>query len=126
MAPSRDESPKPWSTTIERVDSRYEGPPRNIDTIDAVEFAANLQPTGYSIFGTHEKSKILFLDVQILDSTGAEPYRGDVLIEGQHSMNDCLDSTITSSTLTSYQARSSQQWAQYQTSTSFVMILPFE
>lgn len=83
MAPSRTESPKPWSTSIERVDSRYAGPPRNIDTIDAVQFAANLQPAEYSIFGTHEMSKILFLDVQILDSTGAEPYRGDVLIEGQ-------------------------------------------
>ena len=83
MAPSRTESPKPWSTSIERVDSRYAGPPRNIDTIDAVKFAANLQPAEYSIFGTHEKSKILFLDVQILDSTGAEPYNGDVLIEGQ-------------------------------------------
>lgn len=83
MAPARTESPKPWSNAIERVDSRYEGPPRNIDSIDAVEFAANLQPTEYSIFGTHEKSKILFLDVQILDSTGAEPYKGNALIEGQ-------------------------------------------
>lgn len=83
MAPSRVESPKPWSTGIERIDSRYAGPPRNIDAIDAVEFAPNLQPAEYSIFGTHEKSKILFLDVQILDSTEAEPYSGDVLIEGQ-------------------------------------------
>ena len=83
MAPAREEPPTPWSTFIERVDSRYAGPPRNIDTIDAVEFAANLQPTEYNIFGTHEKSKILFLDVQILDSTGAEPYSGDALIEGQ-------------------------------------------
>lgn len=83
MAPSRTESPKPWSTSIERIDSRYVGPPRNIEKIDAVQFAASLQPAKYSIFGTHEKSKILFLDVQILDSTGAEPYSGDVLIEGQ-------------------------------------------
>lgn len=82
MAPAREEPPTPWSTTIERVDSKYTGPPRNIETIDAVEFAANLQPPEYTILGTHEKSKILFLDVQILDSTGAEPYRGDVLIEG--------------------------------------------
>jgi hypothetical protein len=82
MAPAREEPPMPWSTSIERIDSRYAGPPRNIGAIDAVEFAASLQPAEYSIFGTHEKSKILFLDVQILDSTGAEPYKGDVLIEG--------------------------------------------
>lgn len=82
MSPSREEPAVPWSSAIERVDSRYTGRPRNIDAIDAVEFAANLQPTEYTIFGTHEKSKILFLDVQILDSTGAEPYKGDVLVEG--------------------------------------------
>jgi hypothetical protein len=82
MTPARTASPKPWSSAMERVDSRYEGPPRNIANIDAVEFAANLQPAEYSIFGTHEESKILFLNVQILDSTGAEPYKGDVLIEG--------------------------------------------
>lgn len=33
--------------------------------------------------GTHPDSKILFLDVNILDSTGREPYMGDVLIEGE-------------------------------------------
>jgi hypothetical protein len=41
-----------------------------------------LQPKEYTIFGTHADSKILFSDVNILDSTGREPYRGDVLIEG--------------------------------------------
>lgn len=100
MAPARTESPKPWSTSIDRVDSRYIGPPRNIETIDAVHFAPNLQPTEYSIFGTHEKSKILFLDVQILDSTGAEPYQGDVLIEGRpfsSRSSQLLFSKLTSS-----------------------------
>jgi predicted amidohydrolase YtcJ len=33
--------------------------------------------------GTDSDSKILFLDVNILDSTGADPYRGDVYIEGE-------------------------------------------
>lgn len=36
-----------------------------------------------SIFGTHPESKILFTDVNILDSTGRDPYRGDVLMEGE-------------------------------------------
>lgn len=35
------------------------------------------------MLGTHPESKVLFLDVNILDSTGRDPYRGDVLIEGQ-------------------------------------------
>jgi hypothetical protein len=124
MAPARTESPVPWSTAIERVDSRYEGPLRNIETIDAVEFAANLQPTEYTIFGTHEKSKILFLDVQILDSTGADPYKGDVLIEGQHS--PCLfESFHHPRLLTFHQAKSSQQLEQYQTSNNSAKTLPF-
>jgi hypothetical protein len=124
MAPARIESPVPWSTAIERVDSRFEGPPRNIDTIDAVEFSANLQPKEYSIFGTHEKSKILFLNVQILDSTGKEPYSGDVLIEGRSSSH-WIDLTL-SLALTSHQARSSHRSAQCLMSISFATTLLFE
>jgi hypothetical protein len=78
-----------------------------MDTIDAVEFAANLQPAEYSIFGTHEDSKILFLDVQILDSTGAEPYKGDVFIEGQLCSRRAR--TILFLMLMSHQARNSHQ-----------------
>lgn len=33
--------------------------------------------------GTHPESKILFSNVRILDSTGAQPYDGDVLVEGE-------------------------------------------
>ena len=58
-------------------------PPRNVDWIDQVEWDASLQPKGYDIQGTHPDSKILFLNVNILDSTGREPYLGDVLVEGQ-------------------------------------------
>jgi hypothetical protein len=58
------------------------GFPRNIASIDALKFDANLQPKNYEIAGTNPESKILFLDVNILDSTGREPYLGDVLIEG--------------------------------------------
>jgi hypothetical protein len=61
---------------------RFQGPPRNIDSINDLNWADNLQPQKYEIFGTHEESKILFLNVSILDSTGREPFRGDVLIEG--------------------------------------------
>ncbi|EPQ51840.1 amidohydrolase [Gloeophyllum trabeum ATCC 11539] len=42
-----------------------------------------LRPKNYQMAGTHPDNKILFLDVNILDSTGREPYMGDVLIEGE-------------------------------------------
>ncbi|CUS10800.1 unnamed protein product [Tuber aestivum] len=42
-----------------------------------------LQPKNYEIAGTHPDSRILFRDVRILDSTGREPYPGDVLIKGE-------------------------------------------
>jgi hypothetical protein len=83
MSPAREEPAVPWSTTTDLGESKHKGRPRNIDNIDAVKFADNLQPTEYTIFGTHEESRILFLNVSILDSTGAEPYRGDVLIKGR-------------------------------------------
>ena len=60
----------------------YQGPPRNIEAIKNIKWDDNLQPKKYEIHGTHPESKILFLGVNILDSTGKEPYRGDVLIEG--------------------------------------------
>ena len=59
--------------------------PRNVKTIEEVSWDAGLQPKDYEIQGTHPDSKILFLDVNILDSTGREPYSGDVLIEGEIS-----------------------------------------
>lgn len=86
MAPARIEEPVSWSTeTSETVNgkSEFKGKPRNIEWIDAIQFDQSLQPKRYDIAGTHEESKILFTDVNILDSTGAEPYHGDVLIEGE-------------------------------------------
>lgn len=47
-----------------------------------VHFDPSLRPKNYQIKGTSPDSKILFQDVNILDSTGKEPYRGDVFIEG--------------------------------------------
>jgi imidazolonepropionase-like amidohydrolase len=35
------------------------------------------------MLGTHPSSRLLFTDVQILDSTGRTPYRGDVYVEGE-------------------------------------------
>ena len=83
MAPARiEEPPVSWSTETDNGKSTFKGRPRNIGPIDALKFDENLQPKHYDIIGTHPDSKILFLDVNILDSTGKEPYHGDVLIEG--------------------------------------------
>jgi hypothetical protein len=83
MAPSRTEDPLPSFSRTSDVGAVYQGSPRNIAPINAVNFEDNLQPKRYEILGTHPESKILFIDVNILDSTGAEPFRGDVLIEGE-------------------------------------------
>ena len=66
-----------------------DGPPRNIGYIDQLDFDHNLQPVNYEIAGTSASSKILILDVDILEATGREPYRGDVLIVGM-SFHQCL------------------------------------
>ena len=58
----------------------------SIDTMhphDSVKFAASLKPKPYQMKGTPADSKVLFLNVNILDSTGRDPYRGDVYIEGK-------------------------------------------
>jgi hypothetical protein len=60
-------------------------PPRNVEWIEQVEWDSSLQPKDYDIQGTHPDSKILFLNVNILDSTGREPYLGDVLIQGRYT-----------------------------------------
>jgi hypothetical protein len=81
MAPSRIDEPLPsFSST---PNEPYHGPPRNIDHINAISFDKSLQPKQYQILGTHPESRILFTDVSILDSTGRDPYQGDVLIEGE-------------------------------------------
>ncbi|KAI9691955.1 MAG: hypothetical protein M1820_009663 [Bogoriella megaspora] len=50
---------------------------------DDVHFDPSLKPKNYQIKVTSPDSKILFQDVNILDSTGSEPYRGDVFIQGE-------------------------------------------
>jgi hypothetical protein len=56
--------------------------PKNVDFINNLKLDKKLQPKEYKIEGTHLESKILFRNVKILDSTGREPYMGDVLIQG--------------------------------------------
>ena len=81
MAPARVFEDIPWTSPAYPV-TVYDGPPRNVASIQAVQFDPSLQPKNYEIAGTDPDSKILFVDVEILDSTGQLPYRGDVLIEG--------------------------------------------
>ncbi|KAF7955248.1 uncharacterized protein EAE97_000507 [Botrytis byssoidea] len=83
MAPSRIGSPNPSFREEPTSSDKYSGPPRNVATIKNIQFDSSLQPKNYEILGTHPESKLLFLDVNILDSTGRDPYRGDVLIEGE-------------------------------------------
>jgi hypothetical protein len=73
-------------------------PPRNVEWIEQVSWDSSLQPKNYEIQGTHPNSKILFLNVNILDSTGREPYLGDVLIEGQTCLEHNKLPTITDTT----------------------------
>jgi hypothetical protein len=80
MAPSRlDDGYSTWSTN----DYEYQGPPRNVTAINNINFDKALLPKEYKLLGTHPESRILFTDVNILDSTGKDLYHGDVLIEGE-------------------------------------------
>lgn len=82
MSPARIEEPSVTWSSLARSKEQYDGPPRNIASIDALRFDPNLQPKNYEIAGARPDSKILFINVNILDSSGQTPYRGDVLIEG--------------------------------------------
>lgn len=50
---------------------------------ESVHFDPSLKPKPYNIKGTDPHNKILFRDVKILDSTGRDPFVGDVYIEGE-------------------------------------------
>ncbi|KAL8280245.1 hypothetical protein RQP46_007359 [Phenoliferia psychrophenolica] len=51
--------------------------------VDLTKPDPRLKVPNVEIACEHEESVIAFVDVQILDSTGAQPYRGDVLINGK-------------------------------------------
>jgi hypothetical protein len=87
MAPSRIDDILPSFSQTSTTNEPYNGPPRNLANIQALKFDDALQPNRYEILGTHPDSKILFTDVNILDSTGKDPYRGDVLIQGEKIAN---------------------------------------
>ncbi|KAJ9158220.1 Composite domain of metallo-dependent hydrolase [Coniochaeta hoffmannii] len=76
---------QPWTindikSDIKQADKAF---PRNVAYIENLRLDPELQPAKYELAGTHPESKILITDVKILDSTGREPYRGDVLIQGE-------------------------------------------
>ncbi|KAL2865976.1 uncharacterized protein BJX67DRAFT_149741 [Aspergillus lucknowensis] len=75
-------APTSW-TSPDHPFHPYEGPPRNIASIEALKWDEKLKPKDYAIAGTHPDSRILIVDVQIIDATGKEPYHGDVLITGE-------------------------------------------
>ena len=61
---------------------------KKIDTMnphDLVQFDKSLTPKKYEIQGTDPNSKVLFTNVNIIDSTGADAFNGDVYIEGKLS-----------------------------------------
>ncbi|CAH0051765.1 unnamed protein product [Clonostachys solani] len=58
-------------------------PTRTLHPHDDLKFAAYLKPKDHVIQSTPEHQRVLFRDVNILDSTGAQPFRGDVLVEGE-------------------------------------------
>lgn len=80
MAPARAELPVSWAEIPMKP---YDGPPRNLASINELKFDESLKPKNYQMHSPHSESKILILDVNILDSTGKEPYHGDVFIEGK-------------------------------------------
>lgn len=76
---------EPWTLADlnkANTEKASKGTPRNVAFIENLKLDPELQPKKYEIAGTHPQSKILITDAKILDSTGREPYRGDVLIQG--------------------------------------------
>lgn len=60
-----------------------------VDTMNPYEhvhFDPSLKPKEYQIKGTDPNSKVLFRDVNIIDSSGGEPFKGDVYIEGKRRL----------------------------------------
>lgn len=61
----------------------HASPSRKVSRFDGICFDPRLRPRPYQISGAASNSRVLLLDVTILDSTGREPYTGNVLIEGE-------------------------------------------
>src|SRR5258708_36266769 len=114
MAPARLVEDISWSSPA-FVPEPYEGPPRNVKAIDEIKFHEAVKYPKYEILGTDPNSKILFVDVSILDCTGREPYRGDVYIEGQVApqQTPCFKSAIAAADIS--QANESRQSVMFPT-----------
>lgn len=65
-------------------------PVESMNPHDLVQFDPSLRPKDYSIKGTDPGSKVLIREVNIIDSTGAPPFRGDVYIEGKPHGTVCF------------------------------------
>ena len=62
---------------------------------DYVHFDPSLKPKSYGIKGTSPDSKILFRDVNIIDSESSAPFRGDVYVEGEQSTDAASEIKLT-------------------------------
>lgn len=85
MAPSAVDSRGMMVNGMKDKPNGVNGTHDKVDTLrphDSVHFDPSLKPKNYTIKGTDPNSKVLFRDVNILDCTGAEPFKGDVYIEG--------------------------------------------
>jgi hypothetical protein len=85
MAPSAVDSRGVMVNGMNGHENGVNGGDGKVDTMnphDYVHFDPSLKPKDYTIKGTDPNSKVLFRDVNILDSTGADPFKGDVYIEG--------------------------------------------
>lgn len=65
-------------TSPDNLEQPYDGPPRNLESIDQLKFDDKLQPKNYSIAETSPDSRMLITDVWIIDATGKVAYQGDV------------------------------------------------
>ena len=74
--------PSPPSVQTTQQTPHIPYPPRKIASINAISFPCSPKFAPYTILGTGLDSKILFLDVLVLDPIREDPYRGSVLIEG--------------------------------------------
>jgi hypothetical protein len=79
MAPSAVDS---RGVMLNGINGHHAGKVDTMNPHDEVHFDPSLKPKDYTIKGTDPNSKVLFRDVNILDSTGADLFRGSVYIEG--------------------------------------------
>lgn len=95
MAPSAVDSQGRMINGVNGHSNDIKGAQKSTDKMyphDYVHFDPSLKPKDYTIKGTDPNSKVLFRDVNILDSTGADPFKGDVYIEGMPEFIECESS----------------------------------